>query len=431
MSREKTKVGQGVGDETLAIDGGVPVRREPLPPCLPGGLAIGEEEKAEVLEVIEAQSPYRYYGTKPLGKVKAFEREFAEKIGKRHALAVSSGTAALRVALAALGVGPRDEVIIPAVTFLGSVGATVMSRAIPIFAEIDHSFNLDPDDFEAKITGRTKVVMPVPIQGVPCKMDAIMEIAQQRGIKVLEDCAQSCGASFEGKMVGSLGDINAFSLQYNKVITSGEGGVVVTDDDELFERAIRAHDHGVIRPETGQILNLYQDEAFIGENFRMSELAGAMARAQLRKLDRIVATLRPMRQRIQEALSDLDRLEFREIPGGEGDVGFTLVFFLPTKEQAGWYIKALCTENVDVYQIYGGDPVYAYPQVLNQAVATDYDSPFDSPLSEKKVQYHMGMCPRSEDLLTRSVWIPISTALRSEDVDDIIRAVRKVHRALK
>lgn len=430
MNQKKTGIADKASDERLAIDGGAPVRNKPLPPCFPGGVAIGEEEKNEVLEVLEAKSPYRYYGPQALGKVKSFEWEFAEKIGQRHALAVNSGTAALKVALVALGVGPRDEVIIPSVTFLASVGATVTARAIPVFAEIDKSLNLDPEDFEAKITGRTKVVMPVHIQGVPCRMDAIMEIARRRGIHVLEDCAQSCGATYHGKRVGSFGDINAFSLQYNKVITSGEGGVVVTDDDELYRRAVRAHDHGVLRPETGQILELYQEQAFLGENYRMSEITGAMARAQLGKLDDIVATLRPMRKRIQNALSDIEAFEFREIPGGDGDVGFTLVFFLPTQERAKGFVSALVAENVDAYRLYGGDPVYAYPQVLNQKTATDYDSPFRSPLRDTEVRYRMGMCPRSEDLLGRSVWIPISTLLTSEDVDDIIKAVRKVHRAL-
>ncbi len=420
MLTEKTN------QEKLALDGGTPVRKEPLPPCFPGGMLIGEEEKAEVLEVIEAKSPYRYYGPNALGKVKTFEQEFAAKIGKKRALAVSSGTAALKVALAALGVGPRDEVIIPSVTFLASVGVTVMARAIPVFAEIDNSLNLDPADFEAKITDRTRVVMPVHIQGVPCRMDEIMEIARSCGIAVLEDCAQSCGATYDGQPVGSFGDINAFSLQFNKVITSGEGGVVVTDDDELYERAVRAHDHGVVRPETGQILELYQEDAFFGENYRMGELAGAMALAQLRKLDGMVSTLRPWRQRIQNAVSDIEDFEFRLIPGGDGDVGFTLVFFLPAKEKARWFIKAMVAENVGVYQLYGGDPVYAYPQVLNQKTATDYDSPFRSPLCDSKVKYHMGMCPRSEDLLSRSVWVPIGTTMTDKDIDDIIRAIHKV-----
>ena len=419
--------------EQLAIHGGQAVRNRPLPSCFPGGALIGEEEKAEVLDVLEARSPYRYYGPEALGKVKSFEREFAEKIGKKHALAVSSGTAALKVALIALGIEPGDEVIIPAVTFLASVGATVMAGGVPVFAEIDESLNLDPDDFEAKITDRTKAVMPVHIQGTPCAMDRIMEIASARGIKVLEDCAQSCGATFRGQMVGSFGHINAFSLQFNKVITSGEGGVVVTDDDKLYERAVRAHDHGVVRPESGKIMGLYQQQAFLAENYRMGELTGAMARAQLRKLDTIRFTLNRHAERIRSALAEIDEFELRAIPGcddnvkANGDVGFCVVFFLPEINRARNFIEALNAENVGAYQLYGGDPVYVYPQVLNQRTAANPIGPFP----HTYVRYQMGMCPHSESLLSRSVWIPVGTQYDKADTDDIIKAIRKISSNLK
>jgi len=417
----------GLVVEKLAINGGIPVRKKPLPPEYPGGMVIGKEEKTEILEVIEAKSPYRYYGPHPLAKVKTFEREFAEKMGTRYALAVSSGTAALKVALAALGVGPGDEVIIPAVTFLACVGATVMSRAIPVFAEVDKSLTLDPDDFAAKITKRTKVVMPVHLQGVPCKMDEIITIAKRCGIKVLEDCAQSCGASYGGRKVGSIGNVGIFSLQFNKIITSGEGGVVVTNDTKIYERAVRAHDHGVIRPSTGQILGVYQKDAFISENYRMGEIAGAMARAQLRKLNQIITTLRSYKKQIKDAISDIKNVEFRQIPDEKGQVGFTIVFYLPNGEKAHKFIKALNAENIGAYQLYGGDPVYAYPQVLNQRTVTKDRCPFNCLFSSAKIKYRMGMCPKSEDLLSRSVWIPISILLTPNDIKDIIKAIRKVH----
>ncbi len=418
--------------QRLAMHGGRPVRSRPLPPCYPGGALIGAEEKAEVLAVLDAQSPYRYYGLHALGKVKSFEGEFAAKIGKKHALGVSSGTAALKVALVALGIEPGDEVIIPAVTFLASVGATVMAGGVPVFAEVDKSLNLDPDDFAAKITSRTKAVLPVHIQGAPCEMDRIMKIARVRGVRVLEDCAQSCGASFRGRMIGSFGDVGAFSLQYNKVITAGEGGVVVCDDYALFERAVRAHDQGVVRPESGKIMGLYQEQAFLAENYRMGELAGAMARAQLRKLDDILTTLRRHASRIRAAVAEIAEFELRTIPGSadnataDGDVGFSVVFFLPEAEQARRYIAALNAENIGAYQLYGGDPVYVYPQVLNQCMAAGR-----GPFSHTGVSYRPGMCPRSEELLSRSVWISVGTQYDDVDADDIIVAINKVHAALK
>jgi 8-amino-3,8-dideoxy-alpha-D-manno-octulosonate transaminase len=264
-------------------------------------------------------------------------------------------------------------------------------------------------------------------------MDRIVEIARTRGVKVLEDCAQSCGASFRGRMVGSFGDINAFSLQFNKVITAGEGGVVVSDDDGLHERAVRAHDQGVVRPASGQILGLYQERAFLAENYRMSELAGAMARAQLRKLDSILTTLRGHARRIRAAAAEIEGLELRMIHGSgnnvdaDGDVGFSVVFFLPEAEQARRFIAALNAENIGAYQIYGGDPVYAYPQVLHQRLAADRGGPF----AHSEVRYRLGMCPRSEALLRRSVWISVGTQYSDVDTNDIISAIRKVHAALK
>jgi 8-amino-3,8-dideoxy-alpha-D-manno-octulosonate transaminase len=177
-------------------------------------------------------------------------------------------------------------------------------------------------------------------------------------------------------------------------------------------------------------LGVYQEEAFVAENYRMGELAGAVARAQLRKLDSIVDTLRASHKRIKEAISDIREFEFRRIPDEQGHVGFTLVFFLPTRDQAVHFIKALVAENIGAYQLYGGDPVYAYPQILNQRTLTTDGCPFRCPLADNKVRYQMGMCPRAEDLLGRSVWIPISTLLTPDDIEDIITAIRKVHRRL-
>ena len=314
--------------DKLALDGGTPVRSEPLPPCLPGGMAIGEEEKAEVLQVLETKSLYRNQGPQVLGKVQDFERAFAQRVGKKHALAVS------------------------------------------------------------------------------------------------------CGATYQGKSIGSFGHLNAFNLQYAKVITSGEGGVVVTGDDALFERAVRAHDHGVIRPPSGQILGVYQDEAFLAENYRMGELAGAVAGAQLRKLDGLLATLRRLKKRVKDAISDIEEFEFRQIPAADEEVGFTLVFYLARREKAVRFVEALDAENVGAYQLCDGDPLYAYPQVLNQRTQTAEGCPFKCPLASRQIEYKMGMCPKTEELMRRSVWIPISTLLTDKDADDIIRAIHKVNRAL-
>jgi len=416
--------------ENLAIYGGRPVRSKPLPPDFPGGMWIGDKEKKYAIEVLNSKSLYRYYGPEPLGMVKKLEKEFARKIGAKYALCVSSGSAALKVALAALGVGPGDEVLVPAVTFLACVGTVVTSRAIPIFVEVDKSLNMDPQDLKKKITGRTKAIMVVHLQGVPAKMDEIMAIAREKKIRVLEDCAQACGASYKGARVGSIGDIGTFSLQFNKMITSGEGGVIVTNNRALYERAIRAHDHGVIRPESGAILGVYQKDAFLAENYRMSELAGAVARAQLEKLDDIIRTLRRRSREIKKGIPSIKDFDFREIPDEKGDAGVAVVFYLQSARKARLFVKALVAENIGAYQLYGGDPVYFYPQVLTKRTVTAESCPFSCPFYGKKVTYGKGLCPFSEEILKRSVWIPVSSILTDRDVKDIVRAVYKVHRGL-
>lgn len=227
----------------LAVEGGTPAIREPLPPMYPGGMRIDAEEEAAVLEVLRSKRLFRYYGPNPgPSKVAELEQEFAARMGASHGLAVTSGTAALICGLMGLEIGPGDEVILPAFTWIASASAVVAVGAVPILAEVDDSLTLDPVDVEAKISPYTKAILPVHMRGLPCKMDALMGVARKHNLKVLEDSAQANGASFKGRRVGSIGDAGAFSLQFNKIITSGEGGMVITSDRMVFERAVMFHD---------------------------------------------------------------------------------------------------------------------------------------------------------------------------------------------
>src|SRR5690348_7949065 len=172
--------------ERLAVDGGTPVRTEPLLPGYPGGLLIGEEEKAAVVEVLDSQSLFRHYGPKPLGRAAAFERAFAEAMGTRHAVAVTSGTAALITALAALGVGPGDEVIVPTYTWIATINAVVVLGAVPVFVDIDESLNMDPRAVEPAVTSSTKAILPVHMRGAGADIGPIVEIARRRGLRLVE-----------------------------------------------------------------------------------------------------------------------------------------------------------------------------------------------------------------------------------------------------
>ena len=210
--------------DALAIDGGTPIRATPYDTDR-GALYLDRDEEVEAaVAVLRSRSLFRYYGPDLQRRSEAFEERLRAMTGATHAIGVSSGTAALQAGLVGLGVEDGDEVIVPAVTFIATVGAVVLSRAVPVFAEVDASLSLDPASFEANITPKTKAVIPVHLMNYPCDMDAIMTIARRHGIKVLEDAAQAIGVSYRGRRVGAIGDAGAFSLQLSKNITTGEGG---------------------------------------------------------------------------------------------------------------------------------------------------------------------------------------------------------------
>lgn len=343
--------------EKLAIEGGKPVKTTPNPPMFPGGLEIGEEEKKAVCEVIDHKYLFRYYGPEEFpSRVKLLEQEFAKKIRVKYALAVNSCTSALISSLVAVGVGPGDEVIIPGYTFFATCAAVIAAKAIPVICEVDDSLTLDPDDFEQKITPRTKAVIPVHMRGASCNMDRIMDIAKKHNIKVVEDVAQACGGSYKGKMLGSFGDCNAFSFQYHKIITAGEGGMVTTNDQFLYDRAQEYHDTAACwrpgGPEKRFSSARYKGELFPGVNFRMSELTGAVLRVQLKRLDGLIERMRKNKRRIKEAISDIKGIEFRRLNDPEGDTAICLVFFLPTADLAKKFAEALRAEGVEANSIY-------------------------------------------------------------------------------
>lgn len=413
-------------DARLALEGGAPAVTRPLN-RYKGAALIGEEEKQAVMEVLESQSLFRYYGPKPLFKVAAFEQAFASYVGARHAVATSSGTGALRVGLAGLGIGPGDEVIVPAVTFIASVGAIVASRARPIFAEVDALMQLDPGDLERRITKRTKAIMPVHLNGVATDMDPVMEFARAHGLKVIEDAAQSCGSVYQGRHVGTIGDVGCFSFQLEKNITSGEGGVLVTDQDEVFRRAAIYSDQG------GQfwtfhagVRDTFGGQPVIGENLRMAEIPGAILGAQLAKLPPVMDLIERNTSTIRDAAVEFDGLGIPASQPGRDRHALGVLCYLPDSETAARVASALRAEGVPAGKVYGGVPVYAARQILNQWTITD-GCPFNCPtFFPEPVRYEMGMCPRSEDLLARSVMISTGPFYTEEDLDEIIFGIQKV-----
>jgi 8-amino-3,8-dideoxy-alpha-D-manno-octulosonate transaminase len=415
-----------MGAEKLAIDGGTPVRSGPL--LMGKGLSLlGDEERNAALEVLASRSLFRYYGPDLQQKVAAFEALASEQLGCAHAVAVSSGTAALRVALAAAGVGCGDEVIVPAFTFIATVNAVVVAGAVPIFAEVDDTLGLDAVDVASKITERTAAVIPVHLENTACDLDPLMAVTTGRGLTVIEDAAQAMGASYHGRPLGSIGDLGCFSLQLDKNVTSGEGGLVTTSDDRLYMRAARYQDQG------GQFITSHGggrgdelDEAFVGENLRMTEVAGAIAVEQLRKLPGLIEGMRTNRDRVLKGVGEIEGLQPRRSPDPAGDGGSSITWFLPTPEKAKRFVSALLAEGVPAGRFYGGKPVYLTPSIVEKRTVTNKGGPWHCAEHPTDVSYHQGLCPRTEDLASRNVIVPIGAGYSPEDCDDIAEAITKV-----
>ena len=299
-----------------------------LPQEWPGIHHINEEEINAVTQVLKNQSPFRFYGPKPTYEARQFEEEFAKYVGMNYCVAVSNGTTALQVALSALRVGPGDEVIMPGYFWVSTAGAVVRLGAIPVLTDVDDSMSIDPGDLEKKISSRTKAVIVVHMGGVIGQMDEIVRICESKNIPLLEDCAQAAGTRQFGKMAGSFGDISIFSFQINKNMTCGEGGAVLTKDKHLYDRVFGIHDTGYIKDEDGGFVLDQPELQLWGIGCRMSDLAAAMARVQLKKLPDIINRMRSFKHELTGILSSYSGMNPRKVadPGGESG-GFLKITF--------------------------------------------------------------------------------------------------------
>ncbi len=357
----------------------------------PGAYWFGKEEIDAVMEVMQGGYLFRYGSEndpKFLHKVATLEKEFAQYCGANHALATSSGSSALLVSLIAMGLKPGDEVIVPAYTFVATYSTCIFAGLVPVLAEIDESLSLDPDDIERRITPRTKAIMPVHMLGNPCNMDRIMEIARKHNLLVLEDSCQAAGASYKGRKVGSIGDMGAFSLNIFKTINSGDGGLMVTNNQQLYETAFGVHDQGHKPNRFGVEVG---GRSVLGLNFRVNEITAAVALAQLNKLDKIVATLREKRSKLKSLISKAKGFKFRILNDPDGDCATLCTVIFDTREQAVKVSEALGSKTIDQ----SGWHVYANMEhVLRH-------------LKEVGQPHTKGSYPKTDDILSRAMNISI------------------------
>ncbi len=382
---------------------------------------MGKEEIEAVQRVLESRQLFRYRGGEG-GESDKFEAEWAAKVGVRHALAVTSGTAALMCGLVGLGVGPGDEVIVPAYTFIATANAALAVGAVPIIAEVDASLTLDPADVARKITPRTKVIIPVHMNGLPANMDAMMKIAQQHNLKVLEDCCQADGGSYGGRRLGSIGDAGAFSFNYYKIITCGEGGALVTNNEEIYQRARIFHDGGsVFRGYASEVTVPF----FAGMNFRINEILSAILRVQLTRLDAMLDAMLTEKRLMAQALEGAGDFTLNPVNDIEGDCGTTLGLLFPSAERVREVLARLDAAGVDASTpIDSGRHVYTnWDPILKQHGA--HHPAMDAfKMTPAPVEYSMDMCPKTLDFLARTVFLYTDPARSRAELEALIETVK-------
>jgi 8-amino-3,8-dideoxy-alpha-D-manno-octulosonate transaminase len=378
-----------------------------------GAELIGKEEAKEVMDVL-GTGVFARYGfdkeRKGFWKVRDFERTFAKYMGAKYALGVTSGSAALTVALTALDVGPGDEVICPAFTFVATYEAVLEVGAIPVMADIDDTLNLDPDDIPRRITSKTKAVIPVHMCGSAARIEQIIKVAKKYKLLVLEDNAQALGGSVNGKKLGTFGNMGTFSFDHYKVITAGEGGMVITNDEKLYHRAEWYHDHG--HDHLSTISRALDGRTILGFNYRMNELQGALGLAQIRKLDRVIAAQKKNKETIKGFLRKVPGIGFRKIPDSDGDSATFLGFNLPTEKKTRLFQKALQEEGLGttLYKDNFWHYVPNWEHFLAKQTANSKKQPFSDPRNGK-ASYSRKMIPRAEDLLGRTLFMGVSVKM--------------------
>ncbi len=387
---------------------------------------IGDIELKQLEATIASKQLFRV-GNPACGhwqQVVNFEKEFAQLIGTKHALLVSGGgTAALTCALIGLGIGPGDEVIVPAYTFMATASAVLMAGAIPVIADIDESLALSPEAFEKRISKHTKAVMPVHMIGRPADMDKIMDIARKHGLKVIEDACQCDGGSYKGHRVGSIGDAGAFSFNDFKIISCGEGGGMVTSNPDVYERASIFHDSGsAFRPYAKD----FSIPVFLGQQFRATELMGAVMRGQLRRLEGILSDARRIAGRFRAELDGVKGLKIAPMNDPAGDCGISVVFTFESEAGARKFAQS---PGVGAW----------LPIDTGKHVFTNWE-----PLLKKNIYHHLRMnpfyfeenkglradygaevCKKTLDICKRTAIISISPDFDEQHVAQRIEACKK------
>lgn len=407
----------------LALFGGTKTRVKPFPPHP----IIGQEEKDAVMDVLNSghlstfiAAPGQFF----LGgeKIRQFESEFADYHGVKYAVALNSATAALHAAVVAVGVQPGEEVIVPPYTFTSTATSVLMHNAIPVFADIqDDIYCLDPEAIERAVTPLTKAIIPVHLFGHPADMDPIMEIARKHNLKVIEDNAQSPGATYKGKLAGTFGDCGIFSFTESKTIMTGEGGMLITDDPDIAEAAQMVRNHGEVILEN-QKERTYKSN-ILGWNYRMTEINAALGIVQLGRLEDLNAKRIELADYLSEHIEQLPGLTTPLVYPDCKHVYYVYPFRFNEKEAGisrDQFTQALSAEGIPV------GAGYVRPLYLNPLYHENKPTAFR--LYEGSASYDKGLCPVAESMYERELLLfgVIRPPATKSDIDDIIAAMKKI-----
>ncbi len=393
---------------------------------MPGFELFGEEERKEVNEVLETGILMRYgFDAQRKGKWKAKELEQAlcERLPVQYTQLTSSGTSALSTAMAALGIGAGDEVIMPTFTFVASFESVFSAGAIPVLVDIDDTLTLDPAAVEDAITPKTKAVMPVHMCGAMADLDALKAICEKHNLILLEDACQSFGGSYKGKALGTIGDAGTFSFDFVKTITCAEGGAIVTNNKDVYIKcdAFSDHGHDHLGVDRGADLHPY-----IGYNYRISELHAAVGLAQLRKLDRFLEIQRNTKKIFKDALAAIPEVSFRRLPDPEGDTATFLGFFLPDEETARKASAQLKAAGIVNFYYY--DNNWHYIRNWDHFKQSKTLSRFGQELRDAMKVYETKQFPASDAIINRCICIPINLSWSDEEIKErkekIVQAVK-------
>jgi len=403
---------------------------------MPGFELWSDEERKEVNEVLETGILMRYgFDAARKGKWKAKELEEAicTRFGSKYAQLTSSGTSALTTALAALGVGAGDEVIMPSFTFVASFEAVLSVGAVPVLVDIDETLTMNPDAVRKAISSKTRCIMPVHMCGSMADVDALIAICKEHNLMLLEDACQSIGASYKGKHVGTIGDAGTFSFDFVKTITCGEGGAVITNDKNVYIKCDGYSDHGHDHKGMDRGADLHP---FLGYNFRISELHAAVGLAQIRRLDQFLKIQKQNHLQLKNILSQVPGISFRKIPDPAGDSCTFLSWFLPTEEITRAVVNEFKTQNILAGNFYWYDNNWHYIRKWDHLKSSSSLSSLNDPQQQALKKLQAQDLTESDAIMSRCIsssisllWTPEQVREKGEKMMSVIKKLLHVPQA--